>query len=171
MTGESLVKHLFLGWRLAGRSGFRPRLHLLALIRGCAAMHAVTYRLDPDSDSVLPSLEEVLLAASIHQFGELASFERVATNFERYAAALTELPQRIDAALTNAAAGPEGRSRGARGARRGRGGSVSLVASLLLALAAVVLLADKIGGVWARPAGAVAFLLVGALLLRLVGRQ
>ncbi|HWM89259.1 MAG TPA: AarF/UbiB family protein [Thermoanaerobaculia bacterium] len=170
-SGEGLAEHLFLHWRFARECGFRPGAHLLAFFRGLTALTFETRRLAPGRDVLLRALEDVRLLAGMQQLGEMMNFDRLRENFERYAALAVQLPQKLDEVLTLAAEGDLRRPTrpAARPPERRRGSSLVWV-SLLLALAAVVLLARQVDGVWGERVGALLFLMVGALLLRFAGR-
>lgn len=171
-SGEGLAEHLFLHWRIARECGFRPGAHLLAFFRGLTALTLETRRLAPGRDVLLQALEDVRLLAGMQQLGEMMNFDRLRENFERYAALAVQLPQKLDEVLTLAADGDlrrPTRPAAARPAEPRRGSSLVWI-SLLLALAAVVLLARQVDGIWGERAGALLFLMVGALLLRFAGR-
>lgn len=169
VRGETLAEHLFLHWRFAREAGFRPRAHLLAFYRGLAAVTVTARRLAPDRDALLQAFEEVRLLSSVQQFGDLMTPGQMREMFERYAALMVELPEKLDEVLTLAAEGNLRRSpRAPEPAEPPRSLSATVWVTLLLALAAVFLLAPQLGGVWGERVGALLFLLLGALLLRLV---
>lgn len=168
--GEGLAEHLFLHWRFARECGFRPGAHLLAFYRGLTALTLEARRLAPGRDVLLQALEDVRLLAGMQQLGEMMSFDNLRDNFERYAALAVQLPPKLDEALTLLVEGDLRRpAPGPRPPEPRRGPSLVWL-SLLLALAAVVLLARQVDGVWGERIGALLFLLVGALLLRFAGR-
>ncbi len=169
--GESLAEHLFLHWRFARDCGFRPRPQLLVFCRGLTAVAAAARRMAPGRDALLEAFEEVRLLSSAQHLGELMTVEQLRETFERYAALMIDLPQKLDEVLTRAAEGSlrrDGRAvPGPAPARR----SFAVWIAILLALAAIVLLAPQLGGgVWGERVSALLFLLFGAWLLRLVVR-
>lgn len=172
--GESLAEHLFVHWRLAHESGFRPRAHLVEFYRGFFAVARAARRLAPERDVVAEALHEVRLISAVGQVRDLMSLGALRENLERSALAMAELPQRLDEVLTRAAAGgptPQVRAGGASGASApGRPGAVTvLVTAFLVAVTAVALLVGQLAGAglsWADPAGAAVTALLGGLLLR-----
>jgi len=170
--GESLAEHLFLHWRFAREAGFRPRAQLLAFYRGLAAVSLTARRLAPDRDALLQAFEEVRLLSSVQQLGEMMNVGQMREMFERYAALMIDLPQRLDEVLTLAAEGNlRSGSRAPEPAQRPRSTSSTLWVALLLALGAIFLLWPRLDGIWGERLGALVFLLLGALLLRLVVRS
>lgn len=170
--GESLAEHLFLHWRFAREAGFRPRAHLLTFYRGLAAVSMTARRLAPDRDALLQAFEEVRLLSSVQQFGEMMNVGQMREMFERYAALMIDLPQRLDEVLTLAAEGNLRRGpRASEPAERPRNTSSMIWVALLLALGAIILLWPRLDGIWGERLGAIVFLFFGALLLRLVVRS
>jgi hypothetical protein len=113
----------------------------------------------------------------LEQFQEMLELRASSDRLDKYAALMMELPKKFDQALTLAAENharlPLQGTRGIR--RREQQNSSAVVIALLLALVAVVLLshhlaASAVVGVWVDRLGAVAFMAVGALLLRAASR-
>lgn len=172
-SGDSLAEHLFLHWRFAVELGYRPRIHLVAFFRGLYAVGAAARRLSPGRDALVQGIEEARLVASVNQIGDRAAPERLEETLEQYAMLLSQLPQRLDEALTAAAAGglrqapPQGTAPPPERER-----ASPLFAAGLLGLGAAALLARAFpDGVWGERIGAALVLIVGFLLLRLAGRR
>jgi hypothetical protein len=174
--GTTLADNLFAHWKLAGECGYVPRGGLPAFYRGLYLTAESARGLAPERDALLEALQDVRLIEGMERFRALIGPDQLGAQMNRYAAAALLLPQRLDEALALGAAGgmrlrlqvaetPEQRRRKNASAR---------LTALLLALAAVALLtqrfADTPAGPWVERAGAVAFVLLGALLLRAANR-
>ena len=156
-------------WRLAAEGGFRPRLHLLGFLRGFIAVAAICRRLAPERDLMQEALHEVRLAASASRFQEMLTARQLRDSLERYAVLMSELPQRLDDALTRLAAPPSGPPPAASGDERVRRQPALIVAAFVLATAAVAALAYQLaaaGAAWVEKPAALLVLVLGALTLR-----
>jgi len=173
--GESLAEHLFVYARIARSCGYRPLPPLLAFYRGLFAASAAARRLAPESDALLAALQEVRVMASLTQVRQALDPRAWSEPWERTAALLAELPQRLDALLAAAEGGSGSAPAAAPAPRRAAAAAYRRAAGQALALAAVALvvqyLADQgvLGG-WARGLAAVVFLLAGGVLLRAASR-
>jgi ubiquinone biosynthesis protein len=175
---RSLAEYLFVHWRLAREYGYRPQPHLLSFCRGLFQVAATARRLAPNRDLLLEGLQDLRLNMVFAQFREMMSLGQLGDSVDRYAALMTELPERLDDALTLAAGGhirlkPE---KTERAAPRSRRNSSAVVFALLLLMTAVALWSHHLSAstgakVWVERVGAVAFLLLGALLLRAACRM
>jgi ubiquinone biosynthesis protein len=174
---RSLAEHLFVHWKLASERGLRPQRHLLAFYRGLFQTTAHARRLTPYSDPLRDSLQEVRTIEILAQFRDTLGLSQLSDNLDRYAAMMMGLPQKLDEVLTLVAeSGARVRLQSAQevGHRREQSSSAVVVA-LLFVLAAVVLLSHHVsasaaGGVWFDRISAMVFVVVGALLLRTIGR-
>jgi len=167
--GDSLAEHVAVHWRLAAEGGFRPRLHLLGFLRGFIAVAAVCRRLAPERDLMQEALHEVRLAASASRFQEMLTARQLRDSLERYAVLMSELPQRLDDALTRLAAPPSGPPPAASGDERVRRQPALIVAAFVLATATVAALAHQLtaaGAAWVEKPAAVLVVVLGALTLR-----
>jgi ubiquinone biosynthesis protein len=173
---SSLTEHLFVHWKLVSERGLRPQRHLLCFYRGLFQILACVRRFAPDNDPLLEGLQDVRTLVMLEQFQEmlaLNAFDRL----DKYSAMMMELPQKFDQALTLMAESHSGLPlQGMRTAQlQERQNSSAVVFALLLALVAVVLLshhaaASAIAGVWVDRVSIIAFVVLGALLLRAVSR-
>lgn len=167
-----LAEYLFVHWRFAHECGYRPQPHLLCFCRGLFQLAVTARRLAPNRDLLLEGLQDLRLNAVFAQFREMMSLGQLGDNVDRYAAIMTELPQRLNEALTLAAGGnlrlrPE---KAERAGHRSRKNSSAVVIALLLLLAAAALLSQHISAAgakgWGDRLGAIVFILLGGLLLR-----
>jgi hypothetical protein len=126
---------------------------------------------------LLEGLQDVRTIVMLEQFQEMLEWHTLSDRLDKYSAMMMELPPKFDHALTLMA---ESYARlplqGAAPAQyRGQQNSSTVVIALLLALVAVVLLShhfamSAIGGVWVDRISAIAFVALGALLLRVASR-
>ena len=175
--GGHLSEVLFLHWRLASRQGYRPHSHLVCFYRGLFLIVATARRLSPASDSLREGLEQLRLIQTLKQFEEIISPYQLGSYLERYAAMMTELPQKLDAALTLAA---EGNLRlkvqeGGKGERRRQKDALAIAIALMLFLGAVAVLsrhlaASGVAGLWVESASAILVVIIGVMLLRASSR-
>src|SRR6185295_8189627 len=176
-NGQGLAAELFIQWRLAVERGYRPPAHLLAFYRGLFAVTTVARRLSPQRDCLLDAVENLRLHTAFEQFGHLADPRRLRQGMEAYAGLFFDLPAALDEALRRGDdGGPRLRIQLEQPAA-GRGGDKTIPAVVLVvALAAVALVAHRLGaapaplGPWAETVGAIVFVVLGALLLRVVSR-
>jgi predicted unusual protein kinase regulating ubiquinone biosynthesis (AarF/ABC1/UbiB family) len=171
-VSSNLTEHLFVHWKLVSEHGLRPQPHLLCFYRGLFQALALVRRLVPDSDVLLEGLQDVRTIAMLEQFQDMMELQTLSNNLDRYTTMMMELPQKFDDVLTLAA----GRSahlklQGTRATKpHSQHNSSAVVIALLLALASVVLLshhlaASAIAGGWVDKGSAIAFVVLGALLL------
>jgi predicted unusual protein kinase regulating ubiquinone biosynthesis (AarF/ABC1/UbiB family) len=174
--GDSLAEHLFLHWRLASGQGYPPRLHSLFFFRGLFWIANAARRLNSGQDALLAALEELRMGAAMSQFKQLLNLSQLTDSTEKYATMMTELPRKLDQALTLMAEGNailklEGLRKDGRNSRQN---SSAVLIALLLALGALVLLAHRLSSViapeWIDRISALAFILLGAMVLRAASR-
>ncbi len=170
--GSSLAEFLFLHWRLATGRGLRPRPAIARFYRGLFTLAAGTRRLSPDRDPLAVGLDEFHLLAGLDELRNLVSPREATGNLSAVAAAIIELPRKLDEALTQIS-GPRSKLTieftESRARSRQRNRAVKAIA-LGLVLAAVLLLAEflqaaGIGGPWTERAAALSILLIGGYLL------
>jgi ubiquinone biosynthesis protein len=174
---RGLAAYLFAHWRLMSERGYLPRHYLPPFYRSMFLVSRLARRLAPDCDPLTEGVSEVGLLAGIAEFREMMSLGQLGDQMDKYAAMMVDLPRRFDDALTFAAEGrgrPRSQAAGA-GRRHRRKNSSVVVVALLSLLAALSLLAHRlalnaVAGQRLNQAGAVAFLLLGALLLKNVSR-
>jgi predicted unusual protein kinase regulating ubiquinone biosynthesis (AarF/ABC1/UbiB family) len=175
---SSLSEHLFVHWKLVSERGLRPQRHLLCFYRGLFQTLALVRRFAPESDPLLEGLQDVRTIVMLEQFQEMLELPALSDKLDKYSAMMMGLPQKFDHALTLMA---ESHARlplqGMRSIQHhGQQNSSAVVIALLLALVAVVLLshhftASAIAGVWVDRVSAIAFVALGALLLRAASRS
>ncbi len=173
-----LAEYLFAHWRFARECGYWPQPHLLCFCRGLFQIAVTARRLAPGRDPLMEGLQDLRFNTMFAEFREMVSLDQLGGNLDKYAAMMTELPQKLDAVLTLVA---EGHTRfeyekRERTEHRSRKNSSATMIALLLLLMSVVLLSHYISAsadakVWADRIGTVAFLFVGALLLRAACRR
>ena len=174
---DSLAEHLFVHWRLASRHGYKPQSHLLQFFRGLFLTSATARQLASYPDPLAQSLDDLRLRIMLGQFQQMMSLGEIGANMDKYAAMMMGLPQKLDEVLTLAAEG------GARmrlqvtdtAASRKQRNSLAIVIALLMILAAVTLMSRHLAAMTAAPAwlervSVLAFVMLGALLLRAVSR-
>jgi hypothetical protein len=168
-----LAERLVVHWRAAAECGYVPRPHLPSFYRGLFAVARSAQRLSPGSDPLLEGLQDARLLAGLAQARELMSLRGVGEQFDRYAAMMMVLPQRLDEMLTLASeGGPRVKIHLPQEAERGRRRNSSAVfVSTLLALAAAALVLPQLTAAlvpeaWAGRVNALLFVVCGAALLR-----
>jgi predicted unusual protein kinase regulating ubiquinone biosynthesis (AarF/ABC1/UbiB family) len=174
---SSLTEHLFVHWKLLSERGLRPQRHLLYFYRGLFQTLACVRRFAPDNDPLLEGLQDVRTIMMLEQFQEMLELHALSDRLDKYGTVMMELPPKFDHALTLMA---ESYARlplqGATTTQyRGQHNSSAVVIALLLMLAAVVLLShhlatSAIAGGWVERGSALAFVVLGALVLRAVSR-
>lgn len=174
-SGDSrnLAEYLFVHWRFARECGYTPQPHLIGFFRGLFQIAATARLLAPSRDPLMEALQDLRFNTMFTEFRDMVGLGRLGDSVDRYAAMMTELPQRLNDVLTLAAEGRTrlGREESGRAERRSRRNSSAAVVALLLLLASVALWSHQLSSVagakeWADRVGAVAFVIVGALLLR-----
>ena len=173
MTGDcdSVAERMFVQWRIAGECGFQPLAHLVSFHRGLFLIAAAVRQLSPERDPLPREIEEVRLMELLGQFEDIVGLRQLGNNLDRYAGMMMDLPRKLDEVLTLAAeGGARVRLRVTESAnQRGQKNSLAVVIALLLVLASVALLSHRlaaVSAVWGEPAGAILFVVIGALLLR-----
>lgn len=173
--GDSFAEHLLAHWQLAGAHGYVPRAHLTSFYKGLFRVAVLARLLDPEHDALADALQDVRLIAGLERMREAAKPRGLGDRFGSYAAVMVDLPRRFDEALTLAAEGsPRLKLKvSGRDASAGRKNSTAAVVSLLLLLAAFVLLSNHFRGALGNTEGysAVIFLALGGLLLRAAARD
>jgi ubiquinone biosynthesis protein len=104
-AGLGLDELLFSYWRTARDCGYRPRGHLLDLIRGLQAVAATARELAPVGDPLREALREVRLEMSFAGAGGGSASGGGMGSVATHAALLSEMPAKIDELLTLMAAG------------------------------------------------------------------
>lgn len=172
-----LADHLVVHWRAAAECGYVPRPHMPSFFRGLFAITSAAQQLSPETDPLLEGLQDARLQASIAQVRGMMNFNQLGDQFDRYAAAMVGMPQRLDEMLTLASEGnarvklrmPETAS------HRQRKNSAAVTTALLLVLAAVAVMLPRVTASlvpeeWANRINAVVFIACGAMLLGAAGR-
>ncbi len=170
--GDLFVRQVLAHWHTARELGYRLPEGVVPFYRGLFLLNQEVRRLAADGASVRDGLREarlLLLAGELRDEGESG---RWSGTLERQLSLLGGLPQKLDRILTLAASEDraDDRQRDRRRPLRRRGAG-AVVAACLLGLTAVVLLTHHLGeagpfGAAAEQVGAVVFLALGALLLR-----
>jgi predicted unusual protein kinase regulating ubiquinone biosynthesis (AarF/ABC1/UbiB family) len=174
---ETFAEHLFLHCRLAAQSGYSLRRRSQDFFGGLFLVAAAAQTLAPAHDPLLEGLEDLRVNAALAQFRGLFGLRQMGASADKYAAVLMELPKKLDEALTLVAAGcAQPRIRGAASGPplRRKNSSVAVVALMMLLIATGALshhLSSVGTRAWADEAGALVFVMVGALLLRIVSRK
>lgn len=173
--GDGLAGHLLGHWRLARRAGLRPVPHLREAYRGVVWLSRTARRLsaadDPLRDPLREALEDLRWRGGFDQARQLADPQRMAELFERYLAAMSVLPQRIERAL----AAPPAAEPPADGGAAPRGDDAPAAAGALgLAMAAVALVGERLAGMPGAPPSigrwsAALFLALGGWMLWMLG--
>lgn len=174
---DSLAEHLFVHWRLASRHGYKPQSHLLHFWRGLFLTSATARQLASYPDPLAAGLDDLRLRIMVGQFRQMMSLGEIGANLDKYTAMMMGFPQKLDEVLTLAAEG------GARmrlqvtdtAARRKQRNSLAIAVALLMILAAVALLAHhlatmSVAPAWVERVSALAFVMLGVILLRAVSR-
>jgi predicted unusual protein kinase regulating ubiquinone biosynthesis (AarF/ABC1/UbiB family) len=174
---SSLTAHLCVHWKLLSERGLRPQRHLLGFYRGLFQILAVVRRFTPERDPLLEGLQDVRTLVMLEQFEEMLEWHALSDKLDKYGAMLMELPHKFDRALTLMAESHTRLPRqGTRGTpHRRQHNSSAVVVALLLVLVTVVLLSHHLamstpGGVWIERVSAIAFVILGVLLLRTASR-
>jgi predicted unusual protein kinase regulating ubiquinone biosynthesis (AarF/ABC1/UbiB family) len=174
---SSLADYLFVHWKLVNERSLRPQHHLLCFYRGLFQILTFVQQFAPDSDPLLEGLQEVRTIMMLGQFQEMLELHALGDKLDKYSAMMMELPQKFDQALTLML---ESHARlplqGVKTAQhQGQHSSLAVVVALLLTLAAAVLLShhlmtSALAGIWVDRLSTIAFVVLGALLLRAVSR-
>ncbi|MCH9651600.1 MAG: hypothetical protein K0U98_25465 [Deltaproteobacteria bacterium] len=178
---DTLAEYLVLQWKLVRELGFEPSASLENLWRGLFQMALEVRHLQVPSDSLRAALEDLRWLASFRRMRQLAEPGQLGPALEANLASLMEMPQKLDR-LLEVATGEGGgdlrlRLRVAEDASaERRRGALTTAVCLGLLMTAVALLAGQLPelGVpesWVEPGSAVAFLGLGALLIRTITRR
>jgi ubiquinone biosynthesis protein len=174
---DDLAGYLFLHWRCAAETGYRPRPPLVAFYRGLARLAAVARRLAPRRDALREGLEAARVTAGMGELARLLDREQIQQVLGSYATVLLAMPQRIDDLLSLAAAGRVNVKVEVieRSADRRRRDWTATSLAVLMAMAAVILLAHHLSsasglGPWPERIAAAMLGVLGAFLLRSGGR-
>lgn len=173
---DSLTERLLAHWKLTAECGHLPGPTLTSFYRGLYLMAGLARRLAPGHDALQEAVQEVRLVEGVERFRAMLGPNQFGAQVSRYAEVVVDLPQRLDEVLSLASAGDPRVSLQVKetSEQRRRRNSSARVTALLLALASVALVTQRFGdslaGAWVEKAGAVAFVLVGALLLRAASR-
>ncbi|MFT5368534.1 MAG: ubiquinone biosynthesis protein [Candidatus Latescibacterota bacterium] len=175
---DSLPEHIFVHWRLVTEHGYRPRTELLNFLCGLFQVSASAHQLAPDADPFNDALIAYQERLRNDQFQTAFATEQWSDALDKYAGSFSELPQKIDSLLTQAADGDltlRFHIQEATEHRHMRNTS-SVAISLLLLLVAVVLLVyhltqSGITIVWLEKMGAVVFIMIGSVLLWIIMRS
>ena len=170
---ETLGGRIALHCRFACEQGYVLRDSRLAFLGSVFLLAAAAQALAADDDPLLEALEDARVASTVAELRDLLGLREGRENADRYAAVFMELPARLDQALSRAAGEGDREGDAARPPRgQGRRSAPATVAALALLLVAVVLmsgpLASLSSGQGLEKLGALAFVFVGALLLRAV---
>jgi ubiquinone biosynthesis protein len=173
----NLADHLFLHWRLASRGGYRPHSYLPSFYRGLFMIATVSQRLTPSRDAFRAAVQDLRILAATERFREVLSVRELGARMDRYLAIMPDLPQRFDETLTLMAEGSARMRLETAGDERPKrhNNSFAVITVLLMALIACALLsryiaATGLAGPWINGASAIAFLMLGAMVLRAATR-
>lgn len=173
-ANNNLAEYLFLHWRLASERGYLARPGLPSFYRGLFMIATLAQRLVPHRDAFQEALQDVRLLSGVEKFREMLSARGLGEQMETYFGIMMDLPQRLDAVLTLAAEGQARLKVQVPGETHGGQSSLTIMGALVLALSATVLLAHRFGtgvaGPWPNRISTLAFVLLGAMLLRIVTR-
>lgn len=170
--GDSLGEYVFAHWGVVSEYSHLPP-HLLLFYRALVVLNDVARQLSPDRDALLEGLQDMRLIGGIEKFRETVDPRQLAEQMEKYGAILTELPRRLDEALTLVA---DGRPRlklqvPESSAHRRRKNSSTVVLSLLMVLGAMALVSHRLTSLpWVDSVSALVFITLGGLLLHVVTR-
>lgn len=170
-TADTLGEHLLLHWKIARECGFVIPGYLKDFYRGLFEVARLGRRLDPAGDPLAEGLEGLNWQAGWTELRHLTSPGELGSSLSSNVLALLELPQRIERVLRTAARHREQPPDSAtvRAARRRAWNRSTAVATLLVLMTAVTLLATRLplpAGAWAERVAALLFLSLGAALLR-----
>jgi ubiquinone biosynthesis protein len=168
-AGDFFADHLFVQWKLAHEHGYLPRQSLPSFFRGLYSVAQLARQLSPERDAFAQALEDVRLITRMEWFKDMLGPDQFSRQMNQYAALILELPQRLDEALTLVA---EDRTQmRERHERRGRQNSSAIMVALVLVLGAFVLLVQRAGvTTWNESLKALAFVVLGACVLRVASR-
>jgi predicted unusual protein kinase regulating ubiquinone biosynthesis (AarF/ABC1/UbiB family) len=167
---EFFAEHLLTQFRLAGEIGFTPKPHLVSFYRGVCQTASYARMLAPERDYFAEAFQEFRLIAATSDFREMAAPNQIYERADQYLSMAMNFPQKMDRALTFA--GDHRSSFKVRAASTGSGSREvsSLAISITLMLATVAILTERYGAPHPQVerAGVILFLILGALLLKVV---
>jgi predicted unusual protein kinase regulating ubiquinone biosynthesis (AarF/ABC1/UbiB family) len=178
-NGDSpgLAEYLFVHWRLAHECGYRPQPPALFFFRGLFQVATTARQLAPAGDPLFQGLQDLRMEVVFAQFREMMTLNELSDQVDKYAAMMADFPQRLNDALTLVAEGhPRPKYENTEKTEfRSQKNSPAIVVGLLFLLIAVVLLSRHVSAwtgtsVGVDSAGAVIFLMIGALLMRVACR-
>ena len=170
--GDSLGEYVFAHWRFASEYSHLPP-HLSLFYRAMFVLNNVARWLSPERDALLEGLQDMRLIGGVEKFREIVDPRQLAEQMEKYGAILTELPRRLDEALTLVA---DGRARmklqvPESSIHRRRKNSSTIVLSLLMVLGALALISHRLTSLpWVDSFSALVFIALGGLLLHVASR-
>ena len=174
----ALLDYLSVHWRLLNERGLHLPRHILGFYRGLRQTAAYAQQLAPGRDPLLEGLQDVRTISLLNQFQDMMGMNQFGENMGKHAAMMMGLPKQLNEALmlvngTGITPRPKGISIDRHGRQRY---SSAVVLALLLLLATVALLshhlaASAVAGVWLERVSAVLFVLIGALVLRVISRN
>ncbi|MBT5830244.1 MAG: AarF/ABC1/UbiB kinase family protein [Candidatus Latescibacteria bacterium] len=175
---DTLPEHAFLQWRIAGQQGCRPNEQLIDFIRGFSSTACVAYRLVPHEDIFGEALETYRDQRQKERFQAAFDMGQWSDAMDKYATTFSQLPQKVDDLLSRAAGGKlniKFRLKEASEHREARNTS-AIGLALVLVLVSLVLIANHLSnhladGKWIEQVGAVIFMVVGGVLLRLLTKS
>ena len=174
---NSLAEHFFLHWKLMSRGGYRPRVHLPSFYRGLFMIASVAQRLAPQRDALRDALQNVRILAGAERLRDMLSTPRLGEQMDSYFGIMMDLPQRLDEALTLGAKGDVRLKLRAATEEIGerRRNSLAVLVALFMVLASCAVLsrylaASGLSGARVDSIRAVAFLMLGAIVLRVATR-
>lgn len=159
---DTLAEHLFVQWRLASAAGHPPPPPLLAFYRGLCAAAVAGRALAVAGDPLAGAVRDLRLTHELERIRRFLAMPDLSGALAPLAAGLLKLPRRLEEALDS--------PRSSRDlpptapARSARGDAMARMAALGLLLAGLL-------GLWNERLVPLAFLLLGALLLRSAGRH
>jgi predicted unusual protein kinase regulating ubiquinone biosynthesis (AarF/ABC1/UbiB family) len=171
-TSEQLLNLLVTQWRVACECGLQPRSHLPSFYRGLFTIAKMAQRIAPDSDVLVEGLEDARLLANLSPFQEMMDIKHFGANVDKYGALLMELPHQFDEMMRTNTLNQKIESRQPKRAKKNSAASVT---GLMLFMATIAIVAPQFSVIasqsWAGRIGVIVFVLCGAWLLRLVGRD
>lgn len=172
-TSGQLLNLLITQWRVACECGLGPRSYLPSFYRGLFNIAKMAERVAPDGDSLTEGLEDARLLANLSPFQEMMDFKQLGANTDKYAALLMELPHQLNEMMRTNTLNQQMESRQQKRARKN---SMTSMTSLMLLMATIAIVSPQFSeianqSVWASRIGVIVFVLCGAWLLRLAGRD
>ncbi len=167
---EYLAEHVLTQFRVAAEVGFTPKPHLVSFYRGICQAAAYARVLAPERDHFAEAFREFRLISAASDFREMGHPSQLCGQADQYLSMAMNFPQKMDRALTFAG-DHRSRFKVRAASHRSRLREVSSVAvSITLLLATVAVLTERYGesNPQVERAGVILFLILGALLLKVV---